>query len=88
VKHPIYGNKREQVHELKLREPTAGDILRCGNPLYFNTDGMHIHEQKMNLMIAALSGILPPLLEAMHPQDWMACAYRLRPFFLPDPAAW
>ena len=39
----------------------------------------------MTLMMAALSGILPPFLERMDPRDWNSCAYRLRGFFLPDP---
>ena len=42
----------------------------------------------MTYMIAAPSGVLPPFIEEMDPRDWNSCAYRLRRFFLPDPAAW
>ena len=82
-------NGKEQVHELVLREPRAGDINRYGNPIRINGEGeVVIDERKMTYMIAALSGILPPFIEDMHPRDWNSCAYRLQRFFLPDPAAW
>jgi hypothetical protein len=86
---PIFGNKREQLDELTFREPTGADIIRFGNPVWINTAGeIMFDERKMTAMMAQLSGVLYPLLEAMHPQDWNSCAYRLRRFFLPDPEAW
>jgi hypothetical protein len=85
----IHGNKREQLEQLTFREPTGADILRVGNPVWINTVGeIMFDERKMTGMMAQLSGVLYPLLEAMHPQDWNSCAYRLRRFFLPDPEAW
>jgi hypothetical protein len=85
----IHGNKREQLDELTFREPTGADIIRFGNPVWINTAGeIMFDERKMTAMMAQLSGVLYPLLEAMHPQDWNSCAYRLRRFFLPDPEAW
>jgi hypothetical protein len=85
----IFGNKREQVDQLSFREPTGADIIRHGNPVWINTAGeIMFDERKMTMMMAQLSGVLYPLLEAMHPQDWNSCAYRLRRFFLPDPEAW
>jgi hypothetical protein len=87
--HPIRDNKGEDVRELSFREPTAGDINRYGNPCRVNQEGdVVIDERKMTFVMAALSGILPPLIERMDPRDWNSCAYRLRSFFLPDPAAW
>lgn len=81
--------KGEDVRIISLREPRAGDINRYGNPIRVNQDGdVLIDERKMTYMIAALSGILPPFIEDMDPRDWNSCAYRLRRFFLPDPAAW
>ena len=68
-------NGKEQVHELVLREPRAGDINRYGNPIRINGDGdVVIDERKMTYMIAALSGILPPFIEDMHPRDWNSVA--------------
>jgi hypothetical protein len=79
----------ETVHELTFREPTGGDINRCGNPCHVNQDGdVVILERKMTTMMSQLSGILPPFIEAMDPRDWNSCAYRLRGFFIPDPTAW
>src|SRR5262245_48472572 len=86
---PIRDMKGEEIKELIFREPTGGDINRYGNPVRINQDGdVVIDERKMTLIMAALTGILSPLLERMDPRDWNSCAYRLRGFFLPDPAAW
>jgi hypothetical protein len=86
---PIRDNHGTAVRELSFREPTGGDINRCGNPVRINQDGdIIIDERKMSLIMANLCGILSPLLDQMDPRDWSSCAYRLRNFFLPDPAAW
>jgi hypothetical protein len=86
---PIRNNSGEEIKEVKLREPRAGDINRNGNPIRVNNDGdLIIDERKMTYMIGALSGVLVPFIEDMDPRDWNSCAYRLRRFFLPDPAAW
>jgi hypothetical protein len=89
VHKPIRNNIGVEVRELKFREPTGGDINRCGNPVRINSEGdVVIDERKMSLIMANLSGVLSPLLDGMDPRDWNSCAYRLRSFFLPDPAAW
>jgi hypothetical protein len=86
---PIRNTKGELVRELKLREPRAGDINRFGNPVRINQDGDVVwDERKMTYMIAALSDILVPFIEDMHPRDWNTVAMKLRNFFLPDPRAW
>ena len=86
---PIRDNKGGVVKELSFREPTGADINRYGNPVRVNQDGdIIIDERKMSFMMAALAGILPPFLEALDPRDWNSAAYRLRGFFLPEPAAW
>ena len=79
----------ELVSELSFREPTGGDINRYGNPCAVDQYGdVIILDRKMLTMMAVLSGILQPFLEAMDPRDYNSCAYRLRGFFIPDPAAW
>ena len=86
---PIRGNQNEEITQLSFREPTGGDINRCGNPCRINFEGdVVIDEKKMSLIMANLSGVLSPLLDRMDPRDWSSCAYRLRGFFLPDPEAW
>jgi Phage tail assembly chaperone proteins, E, or 41 or 14 len=85
----VRNNKGDMVSELSFREPTGGDINRYGNPVMIDQNGdVVILEKKMTTMMAVLSGVLQPFLEAMDPRDWNSCAYRLRNFFLPDPAAW
>jgi len=86
---PIRGVKGEMIHELSFREPTGGDINRYGNPCHVNQEGdVVILERKMSTMMAALSGVLPPMIDLLDPRDWASAAYRLRGFFLPDPASW
>lgn len=86
---PIRNNKNEEIREVLLREPRAGDINRYGNPVRVNQEGdVVIDERKMTYIMSALTDILPPFIEMMDPRDWNSVAYRLRRFFLPDPAAW
>jgi Phage tail assembly chaperone proteins, E, or 41 or 14 len=89
VNKAIRNNKGEKITELSLREPRAGDINRYGNPVRFNQEGDIVYdERKMTYIIAALSDVLPPFIEDMHPRDWNTVALRLRNFFLPDPRGW
>ena len=86
---PIIGNSGETLTELTFREPTGGDIIRHGNPVRFNAEGVpEIDEKKMTNMMGQLSGVLAPLLNAMHPVDWNSCAQRLQFFFVPDRRSW
>jgi hypothetical protein len=86
---PIRNDKGEVVTSLSFREPRASEINRIGNPTRMLWDGeIIIEERKMTYIMAALCGILPPLLDDMDPRDWNSCALRLRKFFLPDLRAW
>lgn len=86
---PIKNDKGELVNALSFREPRAGEINRIGNPTRMLWDGeIIIEERKMTYIMAALCGILPPLLDEMDPRDWNSCALRLRKFFIPDLRAW
>lgn len=85
----VRNNRGEMLKELSFREPTGGDINRYGNPVMIDQEGnVVILEKKMTTMMAVLCGVLQPFIEGMDPRDWNSCAYRLRNFFLPDPAAW
>ena len=85
---PIVDQNNRQVTELSFREPTAGDINRCGNPVKWAGFEWSFEERKMTMMIANLSGVLHPMLEKMTSKDWTNCAYSLLRFFVPDPGAW
>jgi hypothetical protein len=70
LKKPIPDNRGVLVNELKFREPTGGDINRYGNPVRVDLNGeIIIDDQKMIRMIAALSGVLPPMIEQIEPRD-------------------
>ena len=85
----IRDNKGNEMRELSFRQPTGGDITRNGIPVRVTIEGdVVMDERKMTLMMTALSGVMTPFIENMDPRDWASCAYRLRGFFLPDPAAW
>jgi hypothetical protein len=85
----IRDNNGAEIKELTFRQPTGADINYSGIPVRIDNAGeIVIDERKMTLMMTALSGVMTPFLEAMDPRDWASCAYRLRRFFLPDPAAW
>jgi hypothetical protein len=90
VHKAILDQNNKELKELLFREPTAGDINRHGNPVRLTDDyEAVIDERKMTLIMANLSGVLSPMLDKMDPRDWNSCAYRLRTFFLPEPAlAW
>jgi hypothetical protein len=89
IHKPIPNSNGEIVDRLEFRQPRGGDINRYGNPCRINQEGdVVIDERKMHYVMAALSGVLPPTLEAMDPRDWNSCAYRLRDFFLPDLRSW
>jgi hypothetical protein len=81
-------SKPEPIRELVLRQPTGGDINRCGNPIRMGTNGFEIDTPKMHQMIGAVAGILTPLLDQMDSRDWNTVAYRLFRFFVPGSAAW
>jgi len=86
---PLRDHRGEVVRELRFREPTGGDINRYGNPVRVDMNGdVVIDEKKMSMMMSSLCGILLPMFEQIDPRDWNSAAYRLRGFFLPDPAAW
>src|SRR5262252_5425121 len=51
IHKPIRGNHNEEITELRFREPTGGDINRCGNPCRINFEGdVIIDEKKMSLI--------------------------------------
>ncbi len=85
----VRDNNGNDLRELSFRQPTGGDINRVGMPVRIDVNGdVLMDERKMTLMMTALCGVMTPFLETMDPRDWASCAYRLRGFFLPDPAAW
>jgi hypothetical protein len=83
-------NKRgEEIHQIEFRQPYARDIKLRGNPVRITMEGeVAIEEKKMTAMIAALANLHAYAVDRLDPRDWNSCAFRIRMFFLPDPAAW
>lgn len=77
----------EPATEIAFREPRAGDVMRIGNPvavdLYAEPPRITYDDDRMGAMLAALSNFPKPMIERMHPQDYVACCWGLSGFFLP-----
>jgi hypothetical protein len=73
---------------LTFREPTAEDIEIAGCPISIDADHrgepkVVFDEQKMNAMLARLSGVQLPFIRKMRARDWTNCAWAISPFFVP-----
>lgn len=80
----------ETIRELVFREPTGGDIARCGNPVLFNPttesiDDIRFDEAKMAKMIAVLAGVPDSTVAKLPAHDWMLAAWVVAGFFLMAP---
>ena len=89
LRKPVRNKDSDEVKEIVIREPTAGDIEACGNPvkMKFNSDGSveFVYEEvKMSAMIARLATIPPVFFKTIDPRDWNTIAYRMSDFFIPD----
>jgi hypothetical protein len=73
------------IKKLEFREPTARDIVRCGQPVRHEGAEMDIvfDTPRMHAMIAELSGQIPPVIDRLTTNDWQIIAWALAPFFIP-----
>jgi hypothetical protein len=78
----------DETMELTFREPTGGDIERCGNPVLIDMAAdpprISFDTKSMTQMMATLAIVPPSTIRQMHPRDWETVAWKLAPFFLPD----
>ena len=78
----------DEINELKFREPTAGDIEKCGNPVnidfHSDTPKMTFNEKAMSAMMAQLAAVPPSTIRQMNTRDWNTAAWNLASFFMPD----
>lgn len=81
---PAHG---EEIAELSFREPTGGDIARCGNPVKFNFSAdppeISFDEAKMAKMLSLLAGVPESSIARLTAADWMTSAYSVAGFFFP-----
>lgn len=78
----------DETSELILREPTAADIERCGNPVIIDMGAdppkITFDTKAMTQMMASLATVPPSTIRQMHPKDWNTAAWNLANFFLPE----
>src|SRR5262245_53069182 len=78
----------DEVKELRFREPNAGDIEICGNPVNLDfAEGrpkMTFNEKAMSRMMSQLATVPPSTIKQMHTKDWENAAWELASFFMPD----
>ncbi len=75
-----------QISEIAVREPTAGDLFRVGNPVKYDArdNSIEFDETKAFLMLSRLSGIaIEGSLERMTTNDAVSCFWGLARFFIP-----
>lgn len=77
----------EEIKELTLREPGAGDIVNAGNPVKVNMlvdpPDISFNDRSMAAMLAELSSVPASAIAKLHPQDFVALSWIIAPFFLP-----
>ncbi len=88
LRKPVIANG-EEVTEITLREPTALDIERCGNPVnldIFSGDvpKLTFDAKAMTAMLALLATAPPSTVRMMHPKDWNTAAWSIANFFTPE----
>ncbi len=78
------------IHELTLRAPTAGDLMRCGGaPVRIDSKGdVIVDAERMTQMLAILANVFPPMIEMLDARDWISCSFFMQRFFLPNAATW
>lgn len=79
----------EEIKELRFREPTAGDIETCGNPVNIDflsgpSPKMTFNEKAMSAMMSTLAAVPPSTIKNLHTRDWNTAAWNLASFFMPD----
>jgi hypothetical protein len=96
VENPVWKHKLaekiqylgEDIYEIAIREPRAGDIFRVGNPvkydLRFDPPEIEFDEDKAFKMLSRLSGIpVEGSLERMTSNDAVSCFWGMAGFFIP-----
>lgn len=90
LQKPVMAYGRE-LTELVFREPTGMDILKHGNPVVFDpltTPPKITHDwPRMVPMLSDLAKVPMSTISQLHPQDLVACAWIVTPFFMPVPGS-
>lgn len=79
---PILDDGKE-VSELKMREITAGDIIKYGMPVDISTDSdvTRVNTKAIGGYISDLCNIPPSSVKSLSPQDFMSLTAEISGFF-------
>lgn len=88
LRHPIMAHGVE-IHELTLREPTAGDVMESGYPIALKGDLVFPQPDPLGRLIARLADIPPSSVKQLTMADYNAAMGAVLGFFgaPDDPAA-
>lgn len=77
----------ESITELRLRKPTANDVIQVGNPITLDISidppRATPDDRKMAQMIARLADVPPSSIGMMDPNDFTGAIIRVLPLFVP-----
>lgn len=71
----------EEIRELDLREPTAGDVMECGYPLTIGDGEATPNAAVVGKLIARLAGVPPSVVKQLAVHDFQACLGVVLGFF-------
>ena len=71
----------EEIAEIDLREPTAGDVMECGYPLTIGDGEATPNADVVGALIAKLAGIPPSTVRQMALLDFQKCMGVVLSFF-------
>ena len=60
----------EEILEIELREPTAGDVMECGYPLAIGEGEATPNAEAIGKLIARLAGLPPSSIKQMSMADF------------------
>lgn len=81
---PVYDDQRAV---LALRKPTGKDLIQIGNPVIFDpiSEPPRVNHDmpRMCAMLARLADVPHSSIERLEPEDLVAAAWAVSPFFIP-----
>lgn len=70
-----------EIAELDLREPTAGDVMECGYPLTIGDGEATPNAAVVGKLVSRLAGVPPSVVKQLAVHDFQACLGVVLGFF-------
>lgn len=71
----------DEIRELDLRDPTAGDVMECGYPLTIGDGEATPNAEAVGKLIARLAKVPPSVVKQLAVRDFQACLGVVLGFF-------